>query len=194
MTIQADIKVIGIKEALKNLNKVNPSLRRQITKDYKQLIKPVTDAAVAAVPDIEPISGWASGWTFASGNVGLTPGGWNGVKAQKMIKAKISTRRVKQFRGRLENLGTFRVVWTGLANTIYDIAGRRARGQVRERSRVGSHGKRVGTVGGPTMVAVLRGRYGGASRTIWPAYEKNKEEVSDEMQNLVDKLLKKTFQ
>ena len=193
MSVSADIKVIGIKDALKNLNKINPKLRRQITKDYEKIVKPVTDAALQAVPELEPISGWASGWQFASGHTALQAGGWNGVKAQKMIKAKISTRRVKVFRGRLENMGTFRVVWTGMANTVYDIAGRRARGRIRERSRVGSHGKKVGTVGGPTMVAVMRGRYGGASRTIWPSYEKNKDEVSDEMQQLVDDLLKGTF-
>lgn len=193
MTLQADIKVIGIKEALKNLNKINPSLRRQITKNYKQIVKPITDAAANAVPEIEPISGWASGWTFSSGYNALPPGGWNGVKAQRNIKAKISTRRVKQFRGKLENLGTFRVVWTGFANTVYDIAGRKARGRITQQSRLGSHGRKVGTVGGPTMVAVLRGRYGGASRAIWPSYEKNKGEVSDEMQQLVDDLLKGTF-
>lgn len=193
MTIQADIKVIGIKEALKNLNKINPSLRRQITKDYAKIVKPVTDDAVKRVPDIEPISGWASGWTFASGYNALPAAGWNGVKAQRLIKAKISTRKVKQFRGKLENLGTFRVVWTGMANTVYEIAGRKGYGRVTQRSRVGSHGRKVGTVGGPTMVAVLRGRYGGASRTIWPAYEQNKNEVSDEMQDLVDQLLNRTF-
>lgn len=193
MTIQADIKVIGIKQALKDLNKINPKLRRQITKDYAKIVKPVTDAAVQAVPDIAPISGWESGWTFASGYNVVPAAGWNGIKAQRLIKPKISTRRVKTFRGNLENLGTFRVVWTGMANTVYDIAGRKSRGTVRERSRMGSHGRKVGTVGGPTMIAVLRGRYGGASRTIWDSYEKNKDKVSDEMQDLVDNLLKGTF-
>jgi hypothetical protein len=103
MSVSADIKVIGIKDALKNLNKINPKLRRQITKDYAKIVKPVTDAAVQAVPELEPISGWASGWQFASGHTALQAGGWNGVKAQKMIKAKISTRRVKVLEDVSEN-------------------------------------------------------------------------------------------
>ena len=190
MVANATIEIYGIKDALKELNKVAPKLRREITKDYKQIVKSVIDDAVAAVPDSEPIGGFAGSWKTKSGYEMLPASGWQGIKASKLITAKISTRRVKEFRGTKENVATFRVVWTGLANTVYEIAGRKGGRAPRERSRVGSHGRKVGTVGGQTLIAVLQGRYGAASRTLWPSWQKNRTQVEREMQNLCDKVMK----
>jgi hypothetical protein len=82
------------------------------------------------------------------------------------------------------------MVWTGFANTVFDMAGRQSSGNRDVFSRVGSHGRRVGTVGGPNLIAVLRGRYGSASRTVWPAYEKNKNELDVEMTKLVERVMR----
>jgi len=173
------------------LNKTAPTLRREITKDYKQIVEPLIKAAQQITPTIGPVSGMdRTGWRYASGWEVLPSSGWNGTKAQKAFKAKISTRRVKEFRGTLENVGTFRMVWTGFANTVFDMAGRQSSGNRDVFSRVGSHGRRVGTVGGPNLIAVLRGRYGSASRTVWPAYEKNKNELDVEMTKLVERVMR----
>lgn len=191
MPVDLQVGVVGLKDALKTLNKTAPTLRREITKDYKQIVEPLIKAAQQITPTIGPVSGMdRSGWRYASGWEVLPQSGWNGTKAQKAFKAKISTRRVKEFRGTLENVGTFRMVWTGFANTVFDMAGRQSSGNRDVFSRVGSHGRRVGTVGGPNLIAVLRGRYGSASRTVWPAYEKNKNELDVEMTKLVERVMR----
>lgn len=191
MPVDLEVGVVGLKDALKTLNKTAPALRREITKDYKKIVQPLIDSAQRAIPTIGPVSGMdRSGWKYASGYEVLPPSGWNGTKAVKSLQAKISTRRVKEFRGNLENVGTFRMVWKGFANTVFDMAGRQSAGTVGNPSRVGSHGKRVGTVGGPLLIAMLRGRYGTASRTVWPSYERNKSELDIGMQELVDRVMR----
>lgn len=194
MSVEARVEVLGIKDALKTLNKIAPTLRREITKDYKNVVKSVIDDAAAAIPEIAPMTGFERSWTFRSGTNAIPAAGWNGIKAQKLVTAKISTRRVKEFRGTLENVGTFRIVWTGWANSTFDMAGRKSSGTIKERSRVGSHGKLVGTVGGPQMIAVLNSRYNRASRALWPAWQKNQTIVDAEMQKLCDKVMKLTNQ
>ena len=191
MPVDIEVGVVGLKDALKTLNKTAPTLRREITKDYKKIVQPLIDAAQQITPTIGPVSGMdRSGWRFASGVEVLPPSGWNGVKAQKSFQAKISTRRVKEFRGNLENVGTFRMVWKGFANTVFDMAGRKSSGEIRTFSRMGSHGRRVGTVGGPHLIQILRGRYGSASRTVWPSYEKNKTQLDVEMTQLVERVMR----
>jgi hypothetical protein len=183
------IEIYGIKAALKELNKIAPTLRRQITKDYKQIVSGVIKDAQAIVPTIAPMTGMEKGWKTQSGYEMLPDGGWNGIKAQKSYTAKISTRRVKEFRGTKENVGTFRIVFTGLVNTVFDIAGRKSSGEVRQTSRMGKHGRKVGTVGGPQMIAVLNSRYNRGSRTVWPSYQKNEAQVIDEMTKLVEQVM-----
>lgn len=194
MSFSTDVSVVGIKDALKQLNKIAPTLRREITKEYKTIVGDVVKDAQNAIPDLAPMSGWERGWTTKSGYQVLPPGGWNGVKADKMVSARISTRKVKMYAGVAENVGTFRIVWQGMINTTFDTAGRRSRGEIRQFSRTGSHGKRVGSVGGPQMIAVLNTRYSYASRAMWPAWEKNRTNVDREMQKLCDKVMKLTNQ
>jgi hypothetical protein len=38
MTVSTNIEIVGLKDALKNLNKLEPSLRRGITKEYKSIV------------------------------------------------------------------------------------------------------------------------------------------------------------
>jgi hypothetical protein len=189
--VDLDVGVVGLKDALKTLNKTAPALRREITKEYKQIVQPLIDHAQKIIPTIAPVSGMErSGWRYASGTEVLPRSGWNGIKAQKSLQAKISTRRVKEFRGTMENVGTFRMVWRGFANTVFDMAGRKSAGTVGNPSRMGSHGRMVGTVGGPQLLAMLQSRYGTASRTVWPSYERNKNELDVEMQKLVERVMR----
>jgi hypothetical protein len=191
VAVDLDVGVVGIKQALKDLNKISPALRRQITKDYAKVVEPMLKTAQQAIPQIGPVSGMdRGGWKTASGLQILPPSGWNGTAAEKALKPKINTRRVKEFRGQKENLAVFGLVWRGYVNTVLDMAGRKSFGNRDVFSRVGSHGKRVGAVGGPHLIAMLRGRYGSASRIVWPSYEKNKNELDDEMQKLVNEVMR----
>lgn len=189
MAVETRVEVYGIKAALKELNKIAPTLRRQITKDYKEIVSGVIKDAQSVIPTIGPMTGMEKGWKTKSGYEMLPPGGWNGVKASKLVTAKISTRKVKEFRGTKENVGTFRLVWSGLVNTVFDIAGRKSKGNESTISRIGSHGKAVGTVGGRQMIAVLNSRYGSGSRAMWPAFQRNETEVMNRMTQLVEEVM-----
>jgi hypothetical protein len=189
VAVDITVGVVGLKESLKELNKIAPTLRRQITKDYIQIMQPVTNTVQKIIPTIPPVSGMSKGWKTKSGAEMLPASGWNGNKAQKLLKPKINTRKVKEFQGQTENVGTFGVVLKGNVNTIFDMAGRKSRGNTDVFSRVGSHGRWVGTVGGPQLIAMLQGRYGGASRAVWAGYERSKTEVDREMEKLVQRVM-----
>ena len=191
MAVDMSVGVVGLKDALKKLNKISPSLRREITKDYKLLLQPMIKDVQARVPIIGPVSGMdRSGWKTKSGLDILPAGGWNGTAAQKSVQGKINTRRIKEFRGDKENVGTFSLVWKGYANTVFDMAGRKSSGNKDVFSRMGSHGRLVGSVGGPQLLAAIQTRYSGASRLVWPSYDRNKTELDTEMQKLVDRVMR----
>jgi hypothetical protein len=168
VAVSAGVEVYGIKDALKELNKIDKSLRREITKDYKQIVSSVINDAKAAVPSYPPLSGMNRQWKTKSGYDIIPAGGWNGAVAQKFLAAKISTRKVKEFRGDKVNVGTFRLVWTGLANQVYDISGRKSSN---------------------ALARALNAKWGRASRLLWPAYEKNKSQVDDEMLKLCERVM-----
>ena len=109
---QATIKVYGVKAALKELNKINPSLRRQFTKRYKDIVKPVLQAAKLDFPKSPPLSGMGRPHTRL--------GGWDGGLVAKGVVAKIDTRK-----GRSDNVGAFFIVQKTGWGSIYDIAGRK---------------------------------------------------------------------
>ena len=169
MAVNASIQIYGVKAALKELNTIDTKLRRQVTKDYKQIVSSVLADAKAAMPSQAPLSGMDRGWKTKSGFEIIPKDGWSTATAQKMLAAKINTKKVKEFRGTKVNVGTFRIVWTGTANTIFDIAGRKSSGSFIDR---------------------LNARYGRASRVLWPAYEKNKTQVEQEMIALVEGVMK----
>jgi hypothetical protein len=189
VAVDISVGVVGLKENLKQLNKIAPTLRRQITKDYVQIMQPVVDTVQKIIPTIPPVSGMSKGWKTASGLEMLPASGWNGNKAQKLLKPKINTRKVKEFQGNVENVGTFGLVLKGYINTVVDMAGRQSSGNRDVFSRVGSHGRRVGAVGGPLLIAMLQSRYGGASRAVWAGYEKSKTELDQEMEKLVKRVM-----
>ena len=168
MAVETNVQIYGIKNALKELNKIDKSLRREITKDYKQIVSSVITDAKQAVPSAAPLSGMNRRWKTKSGYDIIPEGGWNGAQAQKFIVAKISTRKVKEFNGDKVNVGTFRLVWAGLANQVFDISGRSASN---------------------ALARALSARWGRASRLIWPAYEKNKSQVDDEMLKLCERVM-----
>jgi hypothetical protein len=109
---QATIKVYGVKAALKELNKINPSLRRQFTKRYKDIVKPVLKQAKIDFPKSPPLSGMGRPHTRL--------GGWDGGLVAKGVVAKIDTRK-----GRSDNVGAFFIVQKTGWGSIYDIAGRK---------------------------------------------------------------------
>jgi hypothetical protein len=157
----ARIEVVGVKDALKTLNKVDKSLRREITKDYKKIVQPVINDADNLVPSGVPLSGMARGWKLRSGFQMLP---WLPGYEQKIV-AKINTRNIREYSGYKTNVGTFGIVWKGATGTLFDT-----------------------TMAGP-LGRSLTARYGSRSRVMWKAYEQRQGDVMSEMERLVKRVM-----
>ena len=159
--VSARIEVVGLKDALKTLNKIDKSLRREITKDYKKIVQPVIDDANKLVPSNVPLSGMARNWKTKSGFQMLpwTPG------YKQKIAAKINTRAIREYQGNTTNVGTFAIQWKGATGSMFDT------------SMVGSLGR------------ALTARYGSRSRVMWKAYEQRQNDVMSKMEQLVKRVM-----
>jgi hypothetical protein len=161
--LQTKIEVYGLKEAIKQLNSVEPGLRNQIAKDFRSVAKPVINDALALIPGTVPLSGMGRNWTTKSGFKMLP---WEAGRKQK-ISAKINTKKVSEFRGQIRNVGVFNIVYSGSTGTLFDMAA-------------------SGRLG-----AALSARYGNRSRVMWKAMEKNNETVESEMRRIVETVMEK---
>jgi hypothetical protein len=159
--VSARIEVVGLKDALKTLNKVDKSLRREITKDYKQIVAGVISDANSLVPTQAPLSGMSRNWRTRSG-FQLLP--WIPGYKQK-IAAKINTRNIREYRGNKTNVGTFGIQWKGATGTMFDTS-----------------------MEGP-LGRALTARYGSRSRVMWKAYEQRQGDVMSEMERLVKRVM-----
>lgn len=161
MTTETTIEVLGVKDALRELNKISNVLRRQVTKEYKMLVGPMVDDAKSRIPSDAPLSGWKRAWTSKSGYK-LLP--WSGDKAKKLVKAGVSGKQPKEFNGRISNLAVFFVRWQGAIDTIYDVAGRR---------------------NSSPMASALASKHGHPSRVMYPAFEAHKNEIISGVETIV---------
>lgn len=105
------VRVLGVQSALKELHKINPELRKQFTKRYKDITKPVVAQAKAAFPSDAPLSGMGRPHTRL--------GGWDGGLVRKGVIAKINTRK-----GRSQEVAVFVIQQRTGWGSIFDIAGR----------------------------------------------------------------------
>ena len=77
----APIKVVGLKDALKELNTIDKKLRRQVTRDFKEIMQPVLQDAYNRLPAEAPLSGMARSW---KGNSGAELMNWQPDGTQKL--------------------------------------------------------------------------------------------------------------
>ena len=160
-SVSTKVEIVGLKDALKTLNKIDKSLRREITKDYKKIVQPVIDDANKLVPSNAPLSGMARNWSTKSGFKMLP---WVPGFKQK-IAAKINTRNIKEYNGNKSNVGTFLIQWQGATGTMFDTS-----------------------MDGP-LGRALTARYGRSSRVMWKAYEQRQSDVMSEMEQLVKRVM-----
>ena len=168
MSVDVTIEVAGIKDALAKLNRLDPKLRRQITKDFKEVMQPVVDEAQSRLPFGAPLSGMNYNWTTNRGYKILP---WSG--ADDTVIAKVSGKKVKEFAGFQQNLGTFYVRYSGPTAVLFDMTGR----------------KTPKTDAGKRFEYQLHKKYGGASRVLWPAWESAGEKVVDQVRALVKRVI-----
>jgi hypothetical protein len=156
--IEARIEVFGLGQALKDLNKIDKVLRRDITKDYKRVTAGLVSDIQSAIPLNYPLSGWARQWNLR-GQYEVFP--W---PTDHSVKAYINTKAPKEVFGGKVNLSTFAVKWLGAAAAFFDF----------------SKSNQMG--------AALTAKYGDPSRVVWKQYEANKSDLEVEMARIVDRV------
>ena len=156
--IEARIEVFGLGQALKDLNKIDKVLRRDITKDYKRVTAGLVSDIQSAIPLNYPLSGWQRQWNLR-GQYEVFP--W---PTNHSVKAYINTKAPKEVFGGKVNLSTFAVKWLGAAASFFDFS---------ESNRMG---------------AALTAKYGAPSRVVWKQYEANKSDLEVEMTRIVDRV------
>lgn len=169
MGVSVDIEVVGIKDALRELNSIDKEARRKITQDFKRITKPVEQTAKALMPKAAPLSGMERKWTTKSG-FQMFPYGQAG---KDTIVSSVSGRKPKMFSGHMTNLATFFIRFKGPNAVLFDMAGK---------------GK-VPTPQGSRMVRALTNFYGPPSRVLWRAYEQHDGDIVSETQRLIDEMM-----
>ena len=160
------VEVLGLKEALRELNTMDKKLRRQITRDFKQIVQPVVGKAESMLPTGAPLSGMARSWIGKSGADIMS---WNDARVRKNLKAFTSGKKVRDAPGGFkQNLGVFGIRWLGPQATTLDML---AKG---------------------VMADNLTDRFGPPSRIIYKAYESASDEVQQQVKDLVNKVMELT--
>lgn len=160
MTPTMTIKVFGVKEALKELNNIDPDLRKQINAKAKDIVKPATDAIKNAYPS-QYLSGMQRTWTQR----GATKFPYDQAAARKGVGVKVDTSKKAQ--------SVIRIQQRNPAAAIIDMAGK--------------HGGR--SPQGGRYVDTLTAMFGQPSRVMWPTYLAQGNEVEQRMFELVKDLM-----
>jgi hypothetical protein len=111
MPVDSTVTIVGIKEALRDLQKVEPDVAKQIKKDFKEVVKPIVDDAKSKIVEL-PLSGMQRNWKAGK----ILP--WSQSAVAKSIIARFSNRK------RGNSLAVFSVTMKSPAGTIFDMAGR----------------------------------------------------------------------
>ena len=164
MTVNTKIDVVGLKDDLRVIQDLDKKLRRQITKDFAEIVKLPVEEAKRNVPNGAPLSGFARTWRTRSGYQ-MFP--WDGTLGAKGIKPFVSGKKPREFQGVTRNLAVFGLRWTNARATVLDMSRKSSTGQ------------------GRVMVDRLTQRYGKASRIMWPAYQQHRDDVEREVRSLV---------
>jgi len=160
------VEVLGLKEALRELNTMDKKLRREITRDFKQIVQPVLGKAESMLPTNAPLSGMSRSWIGKSGADIMS---WNDARVRKNLKAFTSGKKVRDAPGGFkQNLGVFGIRWLGPQATALDML---ATG---------------------VMADNLTNRFGPPSRIIYKAYESASDEVQQQVKDLVNKVMELT--
>lgn len=173
------MEVQGVKESLAILNALDKKTRRQITRDFAAIAKPMVDEAKRLLPGDAPMSGWnrlykvggydkklarmargVESWALEDPTA-LLP--WNFNAEQRSIKAFTS--------GSKKKAAVFGMRWNDRTATLFDMSGHSTTPQ------------------GAQMVQTLGSRYGSPSRIMWKAYEMQSAEIQDQIKRLVERII-----
>ena len=162
-------QVVGLKETLRDLNKLDKELSKEIRKDIRKVVQPLADAITASVPAQAPLSGMAhSGRT-----------GWQN---RKKVAVKLDTRKPRRYVNRPGRTVTnvVRLTTKDAPTAITDMAGKAG----------GSQSRRDARYQRPNFSRALTARLGPPSRFMWRTAEDRLQELQNDMKPIIDRVEK----
>jgi hypothetical protein len=160
MTATASVGVFGVKEALKELRDIDPELRKAINARAKEVVKPATDAMKAQYP-AQLLSGMSRAWQQRGRQ--LFP--YDQAAARRGVTLKVNTSK--------KSTSVISIIQKNPAAAIIDMAG-----------KGGGSGAQ-----GSRFVDALSALFGQPSRVMWPTFEKNQNDVTENMREVVNDLM-----
>ena len=154
------VEVVGLKDALKDLRKIDPDLRKEFNANVKAITAPETDAAKANYPPVL-LSGMARPWS----QNGIKKFPYTAAKARSGVKVKIDTRG--------KAVSTIFIQQNNPAAAIYDMAGKAGGDSVR----------------GQMFIQNLQRKFGSPSRVMWPAYDDHSDPLINNMNALIIEIM-----
>jgi hypothetical protein len=114
MSATTNIEVVGVRQAVASLNKIEPGLRKQFAAELNQIAAPAVQAAQQRYTALGvPLSGMSQPWS----NKGRKLFPFDPARAAKGVKVKLDTRR--------KATGVIVIQQTDAAAGIFETAGRR---------------------------------------------------------------------
>ena len=162
-------QVVGLKETLRDLNKLDKELSKEIRKDIRKVVQPLADAITASVPAGAPLSGMAhSGRT-----------GWQN---RKKVAVKLDTRKPRRYLDRPGRTITnvIRITTKDAPTAIVDMAGKVGGGASRA-----APGRRR-----PNFSRALTARLGPPSRFMWRTAEDSLQDVQNDIKPIIERVEK----
>jgi len=165
MPVSTTTQIVGVKETLRELAKVDRVAANELKRNARKIMQPIVTNAQNKIPDVA-LSRMSNKWVSSKSGVQLLP--WEGDTARKYVKAKTTTKKPKEFNGVTRDLAAFYVSWAGGVNMLFDMAGRR---------------------NNSVMAANLTGKFGPPSRIMWRAAEEEAPQVEQNMEEVINALV-----
>ena len=164
MPVSASVEVVGLKETINALRKIDPQLQKDFKADATAIAQPAIQAAKLAYSQF-PLSGMAYRW--ADRGRKIFPFTISG--AQAGVKIRFDTRR--------NAVGVILIEQKNAATAVFEGAGRK------DTNRLGTSLDSVSTERGFAMAMP------GRSRLIGPAVYKARRGIEDEMKKMILKTI-----
>lgn len=158
------VEVKGLAEAIRTLNKVEPGLRRVMTREIRDAVRPLVEDINNSIPAGAPLSG-------------MNHNGRTGWKRRRTVVIKVDARKPRRHVNR-PNYSTLSVVRVGTRDAptaIVDMAGKA--GGSSSRARPGR--------ARPNFSGALGGT---ASRFMWPAADRNLGSIERNLEDITKRI------
>lgn len=181
----ATTKVVGLSETLRELQKMDKEMVKQIRKDFRQIAKPAIKDIRYFMPDTEPLTG------MRKGRLQFDP-----KRADSRIGAYVRPYKKRRKSANVETHSLFNIEERDPGGSIFDIAGRKSSGGNKARRKTANGSVKIVTFK-QTFIANLqtyapRGSYNArASRAMWPGAEKGLPDMANQVQDAVNKRIAK---